>query len=98
MNRTNVILNELNLRYETLINGKAFLIKPKSLRYDLELILIANPDEEYEFLLWDENSIKKEYKFKGVVNILGAYNYLYACARRIADNEKIIKHRHETNN
>lgn len=88
MARESVLLNELNLNYKEIIRDRAFLIKPRSLRYSIEIVLIVQDpkEEDYQMILWMDQDVKKEINFTKSANILNTYNSMYAFARRVFDN------------
>jgi hypothetical protein len=92
MSKERKYLNNLGLKYEEPIRLKAFIIEPKSMRYNIQIALIVlDKDENYLMMLSIHDDVKKEIKFSKLSNILLQYNSLYALGRRILDNQYKIK-------
>lgn len=97
MHKEKILLTQLGLEFEKPYKVPAYIIRPKSLRYNMRIALIVTDVEmeNYSMMLFLADDLKKEIEFYGINNILANYNSLYALGRRLFDNQ--IKTRKDEN-
>ena len=87
------MLNDCAIDFEILEPNSAYLLKPHSIRYKPQIVLIVKDSNQelYTMLLFIDDELKRERDFKYRGNINNIYSGFYQLGVRLINNSKTSK-------